>query len=111
MPQANFDSIAFNSTTLVADCHLTLPASRVANVLLIGVGPHARRTYLPHLMRLATELGVRLAAVAELDLRQGEETGAACERHWSPAWRCFVRPFDGELPAEVRRGLDALVVE
>src|SRR6056297_4210053 len=99
-------------TGLSAGCsELTMAvANRAARLLLIGVGPHARRTYLPQLMKLGPALGAGLAAVVELESRR-QEAGAICGQHGTNARRCFVRPFEGKLPAEVRRKLDALVVE
>ncbi len=84
--------------------------SALANVLLIGLGPHARRTYLPHLMRLGPEMGARLVAVVELESRR-DETAGACWANGVEAELCFVKPFNGELPEEVRQRLDAMVAE
>jgi predicted dehydrogenase len=81
-----------------------------ARVMLIGVGPHARRTYLPHLMKmkLGLESGAQLAGVVELDSRR-DETVSVCLEHGATAEQCFVQPFAGALPEEVKWELDALV--
>ena len=108
MPQSEFDTSALSSTTLASDSYQTSTASHVASIMLIGIGPHARRTYLPHLMKLGPELSTRLAAVVELE-SQRDETMSICERYRSDASQIFVKPFNAELPAEVRQELDGLV--
>ena len=81
-----------------------------ASVLLIGLGLHARRTYLPDLMKLGPRMGARLVAVVELESQRGA-TVEACHRNRTEARQCFLEPFEGELPEHVRRRLDALVIE
>jgi len=41
-------------------------ATKIVNVLLIGVGPHARRIYVPALFKFALNLPVRLVAAVDL---------------------------------------------
>lgn len=45
---------------------------KTVNVLLIGVGPHARRIYVPALFKFASDLPVRL--VAAVDLKHQKDT-------------------------------------
>ena len=81
-----------------------------ANVMLIGLGPHARRTYLPHLMRLGPEMGARLAAVVELETRRNE-SAEILRANRAIATQCFVKSFTGDLPDGVQRQLDKMVKE
>lgn len=41
-------------------------SNHILNLLLIGVGPHARRFYLPAIARLGPGYGIRLVGAVEL---------------------------------------------
>lgn len=45
--------------------------TKIVNVLLIGVGPHARRIYVPALFKFALDLPVRLVAAVDLKNQKG----------------------------------------
>lgn len=45
--------------------------TKIVNVLLIGVGPHARRIYVPALFKFALNLPVRLVAAVDLKSQKG----------------------------------------
>ena len=45
--------------------------TKIVNVLLIGVGPHARRIYVPALFKFALNLPVRLVAAVDLKNQKG----------------------------------------
>jgi len=106
--QANTaSSDVFAATTLlVGDAR----KQQVSMVLLIGLGPHARRTYLPHLTKLGRELRARLVGVVELESRR-DETVSVCRQRGAEAAACFVNSFGRAMPEETRRQLDAMVAE
>ncbi len=107
-PQSKWVSEGFES--LSASDHFRPLKPEHANVLLIGLGPHARRTYLPHLMRLVPEMGARLAGVVELETRRNE-TAEILRANRTIASQCFVKSFTGDLPDGVQRQLDSMVAE
>jgi len=61
-------------------------------------------------MRLGPEIGAHLAAVVELGSRR-DETISACRENDAVLEPYFVDPFQGDLPADVHRILDAIVAE
>ncbi|MFO0878130.1 MAG: Gfo/Idh/MocA family oxidoreductase [Gemmataceae bacterium] len=75
-------------------------------LLLAGVGPHARRFYLPAIAALGPRHGVGLAAVVELEAGRASATRALQETGLS-AEVLTVPRFETELPAEARQTLDA----
>lgn len=76
--------------------------------LLVGAGPHARRTYIPHLHEFQAKGLAVLRALVELDAKADfvrDHQRTACpetELHFVPA-------FKSVMPAAVEAGLNALV--
>ncbi len=86
-----------------------LGRAAAGNLLLIGMGPHARRTYLPHIQKHSNRYNVRLSAVVELESRRSEVEALCGQLGISPA-QLFVSPFrSNRMPADVCDQLDALV--
>jgi predicted dehydrogenase len=81
-----------------------------SNILLVGLGPHARRTYATHLLEQGRRYTARLSAIVELaSVRPATE--AFCRERGISAERVYVEPFTArEMPAEVWARLDTLVV-
>ncbi|WP_242108001.1 Gfo/Idh/MocA family protein [Luteimonas aquatica] len=79
------------------------------NILLIGLGPHAQRTYVRHVDELARHDGVdvRLSGIVELE-GERDRIEALLRTERLDADAVFVPPFEEELPDEVASGLDGL---
>lgn len=82
--------------------------SGTVNVLLVGLGPHARRTYVPHLVKHSTRLSVRLAAVVELQSCRSQ-TEEVCAKHAIAPERFYISPFQGAMPGALCEQLDGLI--
>lgn len=77
-------------------------------VLIVGVGPHAQRTYVPHLRRLEASHGPMIKALIDVE----EKTAAVTE--WAhkacpEAHLDFVPLFTTRMPADIQVRLDRLV--
>jgi predicted dehydrogenase len=77
-------------------------------VLLAGVGPHARRFYLPAIARLGPAHGVGLCAAVELE-HQREAARAALAEAGLTAEVIAVGRFTHDMPAGARQTLDDAV--
>lgn len=77
------------------------------SLLLAGVGPHARRFYLPAIATWGPRYGVRLVAAIELESGRATAERALMEHHL-PAEIVTVPRFEFDMPAETRHRLDAL---
>jgi hypothetical protein len=76
-------------------------------LMIAGVGPHARRFYLPAIARYAPRYGIRL--VAALELESGRETAArALAENGLDVEIHTVPRFEADMPSTVSRSLDAL---
>lgn len=79
------------------------------NVCVVGVGPHACRTYIPHLQRHAARTGARLSALVELESER-PRVEPFCRERGVSAEQVYVAPFsNGVMPADVRNRLDDLL--
>ncbi len=92
----------------------------VVNILLIGLGPHAQRTYVRHTHELAQRdgLAVRLSGIVELESERERIDALVCSQELD-ADTLFVSPFTEELPANVeselnritdQRGINAVII-
>ncbi len=79
-------------------------------LLLAGVGPHARRFYLPVLAGLAGRYGVKVVAAVEIDSAR-EEAARALQQFAPEAQLLIVPKFRQEMPSEIEKKLDRLAVE
>src|SRR4051812_20777551 len=81
-----------------------------ANILLIGVGPHARRIYVPALRLLASSLPVRLAAAVDLQ-RSRSTIDCYFREQGYEIEMLYLDVFDAAdgIPGPSRTLLDALV--
>lgn len=100
-----------SSDVVAASAHSVVCArkQKIGMVMLIGVGPHARRTHLPQLVKFGPGLGARLAGVVEL-VSQRDETVSVCRQHGAATEACFVEPFCGVMPEDTRWRLPAEIV-
>ena len=83
---------------------------KAVNILLIGVGPHARRIYVPALFKFALDLPVRL--VAAVDLRRQKDTiDTYLQEQGYKLEMTYLDPFDVTtgISDHIRATLDALV--
>jgi predicted dehydrogenase len=80
-------------------------------VLLIGVGPHARRFYLPSLAASATSDLVLVAAAVELEGHGEAAKQALAAAGYPDAAILEVAPFEGPVPEQTARRLDAICRE
>jgi predicted dehydrogenase len=81
-----------------------------ARVLVIGVGPHAQRTYLPHLIKLHALLGAQIGGLVELEERRNQTIDLCLSGGITPSL-LFVSQFRNELPSGVCADLDRIVSE
>ncbi len=81
-----------------------------SNVLLIGLGPHARRIYAPALFTFALNLPVRLVAAVDL-LGQKDTIDDYLKKQKYKLDMMYLNPFDVStgVPSHVKAKLDTLV--
>ncbi|MFE8601539.1 Gfo/Idh/MocA family protein [Archangium violaceum] len=73
-------------------------------IAVIGLGPHARRVYVPALRRLRERFGVEVALVVELEAKEAEVRAFLATRELRPEL-LFVRPFQQHMPEDVKAAL------
>jgi hypothetical protein len=80
------------------------------NTLLIGVGPHARRIYVPALFKIASELQVSLIAAVDLE-RQKDTINTYLQDQGYELEMLYLDSFDATIgiPDHARATLDSLV--
>ena len=83
---------------------------KTVNVLLIGVGPHARRIYAPALFEFASDLPVRLVAAVDLE-RQKDTVDTYLQEQGYELEMLYLDSFDATagIPDHAKAMLDALV--
>ncbi|KAI9711721.1 MAG: hypothetical protein M1820_001865 [Bogoriella megaspora] len=80
----------------------------LAKFLLVGVGYHARRTYVPHLKTLREERRAMLRVA--VDVETCRDQIVEYTQHMIPDTELvLVRPFEGEMPVDVAERLNAVV--
>lgn len=84
------------------------PESERIGFLLVGAGPHARRTYIPHLQEMELQKEVYLRAIVDI-----EETRSSLTTYLrssdSATELIFVTPFSSEIPGHVTHRLNEAV--
>lgn len=80
------------------------------NILLIGVGPHARRIYVPALITFAAKFPIRLVAAVDLK-RQEDIVNTYLKEQDYDLEMLYLDSFDAtaSIPEDSRSKLDALV--
>jgi hypothetical protein len=77
--------------------------------LLIGIGPHAKRTYIPHLKTLEAE--GRAVLVAAVDVQENQYSLTKYQQQICPNVELhFVPPFTTDMPTYVALKLTQLVI-
>ena len=76
-------------------------------LMLAGVGPHARRFYLPAIAELGPRHGVRLVAAVELEAGCAAAARALAENGLA-AEILTVERFEADMPAAARQALDRI---
>ncbi|HEY0095046.1 MAG TPA: Gfo/Idh/MocA family oxidoreductase, partial [Archangium sp.] len=71
---------------------------------VIGLGPHARRVYVPALQRLRERFGVEVALVVDVEAKEEEVRSFLADRALRPEL-LFVKPFQQRMPEEVKAAL------
>jgi predicted dehydrogenase len=88
-----------------------MPNRDPRRIMIVGVGPHATRFYLPALAEAGPRFGASVVAAVELD-GQGERTRKALAAHGHTAARVLeVAAFEGLLPAVTATRLDEACAE
>jgi len=82
----------------------------MVNLLLIGVGPHARRIYVPAFFKLADDFAVRMVAAVDLK-RQKDSIDSYLKDKGYDLEMLYLDLFDaaGGIPEQYQNMLDALV--
>lgn len=90
--------------------NVTDKTMKAVNVLLIGVGPHARRIYVPALFTFASNLPVRLIAAVDLK-RQKDTVDTYLRDQGYELEMLYLDPFDAVagIPDQTRTKLDVLL--
>src|SRR5208337_2608779 len=84
--------------------------ARIANLMLIGGGPHAKHFYMPVLKKLGSTFRFCLKAIVELEKQESDLT-SYCAQNDLSADLIFVHPFQTIMPDDVRQRLDRYVRE
>lgn len=85
------------------------PERELARFLLVGVGPHAKRIYIPHLKTLEAEGRAKL--VCAVDIEQNAEQITELRNKVFPGTELFFVPFfSGPMPSNVSVMLKNLAV-
>jgi len=79
-----------------------------ARFLIVGLGPHAKRTYAKHLVSLKTDDSAELVCAVDVESKKGELT-AYRDAHLPGVELAFVPPFTTEMPQNVTRKLNMLL--
>lgn len=92
---------------MIEDNHM-----KMVNILLIGVGPHARRIYVPTFFRLAADYPIRLIAAVDLK-RQMDTVDSYLKDQGYNLEMLYLDSFDAAtgIPDHARAKLDTLVNE
>ncbi|MBD3398553.1 hypothetical protein GF413_05785 [Candidatus Micrarchaeota archaeon] len=78
------------------------------NLILIGVGPHAKRFYIPSILDMQNRYNVRFRAVVELE-ETSQETCAFLESKDLEIEKIFVPSFVEQMPKEIMELLNRAV--
>ncbi|MGZ3458077.1 MAG: Gfo/Idh/MocA family protein [Archangium sp.] len=70
-------------------------------IAIIGMGPHARRVYVPALQRLRERFGVEVVLAVDVKAKEDEVRSFFAARDLHPEF-LFVEPFQQRMPEEVR---------
>lgn len=79
-------------------------------IMIIGLGPHAKRAYIPALIDLRKKYKLKIALVVELR-EKASDTKAYVQKNLPGTATCFVDKFGVELPKDVDESLTTLVKE
>ena len=78
------------------------------NIIEIGIGPHAKRVYVPAIIKLSQTYNIELSLA--IDLKEKEEDVKSYFSSVSIAPQLlFVDPFDGDLPQDLKKALNDFV--
>lgn len=79
---------------------------KTLKLMLVGAGPHARRTFIPHLLELGRRFDAEIAAVVDLTTSR-DLVEAACAAHQLAPAFVWAEPFTATaLPPELAARLD-----
>lgn len=79
---------------------------KTINLMIAGVGPHARRFYLPAIAALGGQFNCRL--VAAIELESGRDTAMRALRENGLSAECLtVNRFESKLPDDTKMALDS----
>ena len=78
-------------------------------LMIVGIGPHAKRAYIPHLLKLRKEIDVQISAIVEL-----KETEVVTKEYFkslslAPRQIFIDRLSDDTLPQNVQLSLNQIV--
>ena len=80
--------------------------TRTLQLMLVGAGPHARRTFIPHLIELGRRFHAEIAVVVDLEESRDLVEEACYDRGLTPRF-IWAEPFcDPEMPESLADRLD-----
>jgi len=97
-----------NSTVFAKHLRERTAGTSAARILLIGIGPHARRTYIPHVALLSETRPVKLCAGVDIEANEISLRAWAVDQGMREEL-FFVPAFTTLMPAWVELDLDRLV--
>lgn len=81
------------------------------NLILVGIGPHAKRAYIPYLLRLQKSYNIEIAAIVELKEMEALTRDYFKSLSLSPK-QIYIDRFKGEkIPHDLKNFLDHSVTE
>lgn len=80
----------------------------VTRIILIGIGPHSKRVYLPALHQLKQKFGVEISLAIDVK-SEAEKVTHHFEKHDYQIDTLFIDPFTGQLPGALRTDLNHFV--
>lgn len=83
---------------------------KVCNLILFGLGPHAKRIYMPALQKLQCRYNAQIKLVVELDIT-AKETAEYVNNINPYIDKYFVAPFTTKMPKDTEMYLDKYVKE
>ncbi len=84
---------------------------KIKKIMLIGVGPHSRNSYIPILLQLQKQIPFKLAVVLDINEKKYEIKKWFSEQEFQPEKMYFVDFFVQKMPRKTEKFLDKIVKE
>lgn len=85
--------------------------SDLLNVMLVGLGPHAKRIYLPYFQKYGKTLNIQLSAAIDIEMNKDSLTSYFKTNNLPINVLDFIPLFDGEMPGYIEDRLNRIVKE